>query len=307
MPKLWRKRVLLAKVESTYGTDAAPAATDAVLARSLELEVEAELLERELVRPTLGNLPALSAMRRCRVRAEVELAGPGAAGTTPAWGRLLRGCGLSETVTAGTKVDYQPATDGHESLTLHWFADGVVHKVTGARGTASLRLEAGQIPVLTFEFTGLYQDPTDQALPTADVSAWKTPVIPSRAETPTFDLHGISCTARSFELDIANGVIFRDLVGASDVLVTDRAPRGSASIEAVPTSVKNWFATARQGTLGPFSLVHGTTAGSIVEITAPAVQVRTVRYEEADSVVFQTLELGFTEQSGDDELTITAR
>ena len=308
MAKRWNKRILLAKVETTYGTDAAPTGTaDAVLARSLEVAVEAELLDRELVRPTLGDLPALSAMRRATLECEVELAGSGAAGTAPAWGKLLRGCGLAETVTAGVKVQYDPASSNHDSLTLYWYADGLVHKLLGARGTVSLTLEAGQIPAMRFRFTGLYQDPSDEALPAADVSAWKTPKVPSKAETPTFSLHGVTAIARSIAVDLANQVTFRDMIGASDVNIVDRSVTGNAVIEAVPAATKNWHAAAAAGTLGALSVVHGATAGQIVELSASAVQIRDVRYEEQDGIIYHALDLGFTETSGDDEIALIAR
>ena len=308
MAKRWNKRILLAKVETSYGTDAAPTgAADAVLCRDLELGVEAELLDRELVRPTLGDLPALSALRRATVDCEVELAGSGAAGTAPAWGTLLRGCGLAETVTAGVKVQYDPASSNHDSLTLYWYADGLVHKLVGCRGTVSLSLEAGQIPTMRFRFTGLYQDPTDEALPSADVSAWKTPAVPSKAATPTFTLHGVTAIARSLGLDLANQVTFRDMIGASDVNIVDRSVTGSAVIEAVPVATKNWHSLAAAGTLGALSVVHGTQAGQIVELSASAVQIRDVRYEEQDGIIYHALDLGFTETSGDDEIALIAR
>ena len=45
-----RKRLLRAKIESSYGTDPTPAGTDAVLVRSLEITpLNADVVERELI------------------------------------------------------------------------------------------------------------------------------------------------------------------------------------------------------------------------------------------------------------------
>jgi len=55
MPKQSRIQLLLAKIESSYGTlpDPAPAGTDAVLVRNLEVTpLEATMLERETVQPS---------------------------------------------------------------------------------------------------------------------------------------------------------------------------------------------------------------------------------------------------------------
>ena len=56
MALLSRKRLILSKIESTYGTDSSPAGTDAVLVRNLEITpIESETVSRDLIRPYLGN------------------------------------------------------------------------------------------------------------------------------------------------------------------------------------------------------------------------------------------------------------
>ena len=50
MALLQRRRVILAKTETTYGTDPTPAATDAVLVSALEVQpLQLELKDRELI------------------------------------------------------------------------------------------------------------------------------------------------------------------------------------------------------------------------------------------------------------------
>ena len=56
MPLKSRKRLLRAKIESSYGTDPTPAGSDAVLVRSLEITpLNADVVERELILPYMGN------------------------------------------------------------------------------------------------------------------------------------------------------------------------------------------------------------------------------------------------------------
>ena len=55
MPLLSRKRLILAKTESPYGTDSSPDGTDAILVRELEITpLQSDTVDRELIRPYLG-------------------------------------------------------------------------------------------------------------------------------------------------------------------------------------------------------------------------------------------------------------
>ena len=94
MPLLTRKRLIVAKIESTYGTDPTPTGANAILVRNLEITpLEAETVNRDLVRPYLGASDQLLAQTRVSMTFEVEMAGSGTAGTAPAYGPLLKACG----------------------------------------------------------------------------------------------------------------------------------------------------------------------------------------------------------------------
>ena len=85
MPLLSRKRLILAKIEATYGTDPTPTGAEAILVRNLEITpLEAETVSRELIRPYLGASDQLLAQTRVGINFEVELAGSGTAGSTAA-------------------------------------------------------------------------------------------------------------------------------------------------------------------------------------------------------------------------------
>jgi hypothetical protein len=73
--------------------------------RNLEVvPLQSDIVQRELIRPYLGNYEQLLANTRVQVTFEVELAGSGTAGTPPAYGPILRSCALSETLGASTSV-----------------------------------------------------------------------------------------------------------------------------------------------------------------------------------------------------------
>lgn len=309
MPLLTRKRTLLAKIETTYGVDAAPTdAANAILVSNLTITpIESEYVDRDLIRTYLGASEQLPAAVHAQVEFDCEIAGSGAAGTAPAWGPLLRACGFSETVTATVKVEYKPVSGAFESITIYVNVDGVLHKLLGARGTVSLALNARERPLFRFRFLGLFVAVADAAAPTPTYTPWQRPLPVNKTNTPTLSLHGLA-TAVMSELAIDAGVtpVFTSLVGAERVDITDRQMTGSITLEAVSVATKDWWSAVRNATLGAFQLVHGTAAGNKVRLDAPAVQLTTPRYADLDGVAMLSMAMRLLPSAGNDELTITA-
>jgi hypothetical protein len=195
MPLLSRKRLILAKTETTYGTDSTPAGTDAVLVRSLEVTpLESDVVSRDLIRPYYGNSDQLLANTRVRCSFEVELAGSGTAGTAPRYDALLKSCAMSATIVASTSVTYAPVSSSFSSCTIVYNVDGVQHKLTGARGTVTMNCQLGQIPTLQFEMTGIYNAPTDTAQPAVTYSNQATPLIFKEGNTSGFQFFSYSAS-----------------------------------------------------------------------------------------------------------------
>jgi len=306
---LTRKRLLLAKIEgsNTYATDPTPVGTDAVLVSNLSIQpLQLELKDRELILAALGNTEKVVGQRLVGISFDVEIAGSGTAGTAPKWSALMQACGLSETIVATTSVTYAPVSTGFKSTTLYYFADGVRHKVTGCRGSWSMELQAGEIPKISFEFTGLYNAPTDETQPTLTYSNQADPVVVNSANTTPIEVHGYAACLESFSLSLANETPFRQLAGCTQqVMITDRAPEGEVTIEAPTIAGKNFFTAASGQTLDEFSWTHGTTAGNIVTFTAPTCNLGSPEYEDSDGIIM--LKLPFMPQptaAGNDEFTI---
>lgn len=310
MPKFMRNCLVLAKPEATYGVDAAPAAaSNAILCRGITPQpLVGEFVERSLMRPYFGNSGQVNVANHSEIEFEVELQGAGAAGTAPKWGPLLRGCGFSETIVAATSVTYAPVTNDQESLTIWYYLDGLLHKLTGARGSVSFGLSAKQIPVMRFKFVGKYNAPTDTPVAVGAVfTGFIDPVAVNKTNTTTWSLHGVSANMQSFDIDIANEVIFRALVNDESVYITDRKPSGTATFEMTSVATKDWFATVVAGTLSALQMTHGTTAGKIIEISGPKVQLMNPQYQESDSITMMSASLAFQPNAGNDEITIVAK
>lgn len=310
MAKLYRKRTVLIKAESTYGTDSTPVGSDACQVRNLEVTpVQSDIVSRDLIRPYLGASPQLIANNRVQVTFEVEYSGSGTAGTAPRYGSLLKACGFSETVVASTSVTYAPVSTSFSSVTMYYSTDGVRHKVTGARGTYSLNLTANQIPVINFTMTGQYVAPTDTADPTPTFTNQATPKIFNDTNTTAFTLFSeTDLPLQSCQLDIGNEVVYRELINSDkEVLIVNRSGSGTLMIEMPTLASHDFFADAVASTTGNLSIVHGATAGNIVTLAsaANAVSLGAPAYSEDSGIVM--LNLPFTlvpGTSGNDEFTL---
>lgn len=308
MPLLQRKRVILAKIETTYGTDPTPTgAANAILVRNLNITPQdADFVDRDLVRPYLGRSEQLPAAIRASIDFEVELAGSGTAGTAPGCDGLLRACGFAATTSAGVSVTYAPVSSGFESATIYLNNDGVLHKLTGARGTVSFSLKVKDVPVMKFQFTGIYNTVTDTALPAPTYTAFQTPLTVTNVNTTPFTLHGYSAVLSELQLDITNSIVHRTLVGGSEaVLITDREPQGSLTVEATTVAAKDWWTLGKNATLGVLDITHGTAAGNKVQIVSNRVQLTKPAYQDMDGVSMLQFGANFIPSTaGNDEISV---
>ncbi|WP_455270305.1 phage tail tube protein [Rhizobium herbae] len=303
----FRKRAILVKPETVYGTDAVP--TGAANAMQLTNVVfnpsVGEEINRDLVVPEMGHQGVILTGSYATISGECEIAGSGVAGTAPAWGPLTRACGFQEVIEAGTDVQYVPISDGQESVSIYFSIDGIRHVLLGARGTKSFGFTPKQIPRWIYNFTGLLGTISDAALPTTVLAGFTKPVPVNKANT-TFSLHGLSGVCEGVTIDIANQIEPRFLIGAERIEHVDRLITGSAVLEAVLLATKNWFQIADSHTTGSLALAHGTVAGNIVEISADAVQIGRPTYGETQKIVNNTLPLMLT-TAGAKELLITVK
>lgn len=308
MPMLMRRRVILAKIETTYGTDSSPTGSaNAILVRNLTINpISSQVVSRDLVRPYLGASTQLIAERHVEVDFEVEVAGAGTAGAVPAYGPLLRACALSQTVAAGASVGYAPISTGFESVTIYYNGDGVQHKLTGCRGTVEFSFVAGQIPVMKFKMVGLYNAPADVTLPTVDYTAFQTPVAVNTQNTSAFQFFSYAGILQSLTLNMTNTVNYRTLIGNEYVQITDRKVEGTAVFEAPTIGTKDFFTTAIGTALGNLTLTHGTTAGNKFQLASSNVDITQPTYTDDNGVIMLSVPfVAIPSSAGNDEVSFT--
>ncbi len=309
MAQFWTRKVMLAKLEATYGIDPLPTgALDAVQALNVTLTPMAgQDVSRELELPTMGAQPTIPAELNATLAFEVEMTASGAAGTPPAWGRLLRGCAVAEVISAGVSVAYNPVSTGHESINLQFNVDGTRFMLAGARGTAVLRIGAQAVPKIAFTFTGLYSQPTAVALPTPDLAAWPAPLLATSVNTPVFTIGGTPLVMSSLDMDLGNAVKTRFRIGSESVVITGRGEAITTTVDAVPLATLNPFQLAQSQAVSPLILQHGATAGGRITLNAPRAQMqRPSGLGQSQNIVEWPLSLvPRATGAGDDQWTLT--
>lgn len=304
MPLYWKSKTLLAKIEVTYGTDVVPtAAANGVLATNVTLSpMEGEDVSRNLDLPYMGASASIPVGLRSMLSFDVELVGSGTLGTAPAFGPLLRMCGVAEVVTAGVKVEYNPVSTGHESGSIYFAIDGTRHVLTGTRGTAVFKLNAQGIPIISFALTGLFNLPSDVAKVVPVFTAWQDPTVATKANTPTFTIGGTTFVLRDFTFDLGCSVEPRMLIGSESILIVDKAESLKTTVEAVPLATYNPYAVAQAQTKQAIQLVHGTVAAKRWTLDQPkAQQRRLASLENSQNILEWPLQFDPLPNAGNDQ------
>jgi hypothetical protein len=310
MAKSTKKSLILAVLQAGLGVAGVPTAADnAILVRNISAKpLEAEWASLDYVRPYFGNSKQLATTQHAELDFEVAMAGSGVPGAAPAWDPLMQACSFAATVTDGVSVAYNPISSDPARITLFYFLDGLLHKLTDALGSVSFDLTAKSVPTMKFHFVGVYNSVVDQAFPVgADFTKFVDPVAVNKLNVAAWSLHGYSGPLQALTMDIAATLTWNSRVTTEGVDFTDRQPTGSITMELPSIAAKDWFSTIRSGTTGALSITQGMTAGNIVQFDAPKVQLTAPTYSDDANVAMLGATLSLNPNVGDDELTITVK
>ena len=418
MVQLTSKRLILSKIEASYGADSTPSgAFDAVQVFDLDVApLQSDVVDRDLNLAHYGASEKLLANPHVEVTLSVELTGSGVAGVAPRFSSLLRACSLQETVVAtpvtGTAVAgglntltlesgassaegfyigrimrvtggtgqgtlgliidyvgasrvaelrpfdssatydatslysidagvvYTPTSGSPESTTIYYNVDGILHRITGCRGTCIIAADLNAIPAMQFTFNGVYNPPTDTALPAVTYADQASPRIFKAGNSGAYSLMQFAGCLRSVTVDLGNELVFRSLVNCVDeVVIVDRVVSGDVIAEATPLSGaggKDYFAAAifavtaptsvlltedsfdllyeddegiyldpADTSKGDLSFVHGTVAGNVVAFLSNRIDLVDPAYQSNEGV--EELAIPFVavpSTVGNDELTL---
>lgn len=316
MARLIRNTAILAKVETTPGTDAAPTGADnALLISNATFEVSYNNVDRALLRGYLGGSEQLAGTRFVTASFEVEISGSGTAGTAPAWGPLLLGCAMAET-TDVAYVEYTPVSTAFKTLTLYYYKDGALRKMLGAMGTVELAMGEGERPLFRFNFTGLDGGIAAVSTPALTLTAWKAPLVITDANSGDVKLGGTYAAgavtggtaypSRGLSLTLGNDVRQIALLGGQAVDITQREVTGSCQFELTAAQEVAFHTDIDANTLSSLSFEHGTAAGAKILIYAPSVQRINPKDADYEGRYHMGLDLRLLPVAGNDELRIVA-
>lgn len=304
---LTRKCLLLAMVESVYGTDPGPTTgSHAIIGFNPEITLETDPLERPDCALSLSRLKELGGKRRMKISFETELRGSGSLGVAPeGLSALFQACGLSESVSVGVSVTYAPASSSMKSCTIYMYLDGVLIKLLGAVGDFELSVKAGEVAKIKWTMSATYSTPSDVSFPTSFTPDAVVPVV-AKNLTATFDSY--AAIIQELTLKMNNTVAERpDLTathGVRGFAITDRNPDGTLKMESVTNAVKNLFTKYEADTVQVLSVAYGTVGGNICTITASQARIRQLGYEDSDGIVATPIEIQLSRSTKDDELSL---
>jgi len=317
MPRLIRKTAILVKTEVTYGVDSVPTgAANAMLVSNATFNLAYNNVERNFIRPYFGGSGQLAGTRFVEINFEVELANSGTAGTAPAWGPVLRACGMAEAILATpARVEYTPVSASFSSVTIYYHIDGVRRVALGAMGNVEIMLNEGAAPMLRFSMVGLDGGRTATADPTVTLTAFRAPQVVTDVNSGDINLgctyaagalsSGTVFPSRGLSINLQNTVSRKALLGGQAVQISDRNVQGSMQLDLTAAQEVSFMTDINASTNTTLGFTHSTGAGVGIIVHAPQVQRIDPTDQEYEGDVHIGQNLRFTPTTaGNDELRL---
>jgi hypothetical protein len=276
-------RQILAKVETVEGTDSTPAGTtDAVQSFDGSIEIDYQVLERNIDRAFFGAKPRRLIGRRARLRYTIELVGASTVGTAAPIGPILRASGRAEALTPTTRAAYNPITTGAPSLTHYFFFAGLRFRVVNSRCTVRYLYEIDQRPRAEVEVLGVVTAAIDEAaIPAVTLTAWREPP-PIDAASWNVTVNGVTVECFAVRASENNDLRVRHHSEARRVIIGGRSIEGELVMDPQALATLNPFVLAETPTLVPIISAVNGGASLIVRHTWGQAQLLAPRLIEVE-------------------------
>lgn len=306
------KSLILAKIESPYGTDATPAAaTEAIITRGIPtFDIINNPKTRDVPLPHFGKVAPINQGEALKLTFTTELKGSGTAGTAGRLDPLFRACNFTAATSGGVSVIYTPnSTMEGESATIYFHADGTLHKVMGCVGTFVIKLVSQEISVIEWTFTGMYASthPSTVTFPTATHEA----IAPVIWKAAGFTINTVTVPVHELSLDIGNNISKRldanATTGISRYFVSQRDSKGSALIESQVLATQNLYSFFSLSSSVALAAVSGSTAGNICTIAVTGGLLDPPKYSDKENVQMHDLSFSInpTVSTGNNAMVLT--
>lgn len=316
---LTRKTSVLAKIETTYGTD--PGITGAANAMLLFDEVnpyqrDTKIVQKDVVRSSFTKYPDLVGRTLSMVKMKTVLMGSGTAGSAPFFAPLLKACGLSEASGSsggGSYVQYKPVSGSFSSAYIGVYAQELLHKVGGAYGTFTMEGRAGEAVDVSFDFKGLYTAASTSSVPTLTLPTDRKVLMESENLDFSSTTGSYVPIVKSFRFDRGVQIIERGDFNASKglgaLLITDSRPTLNLIVEVQNTLAnKNFETILDNATVADrITWTHGSVAGNKAVFTINDPQLVNVQYQDDQGVRTYALDYKLQNTTAEGEFTIDFR
>lgn len=315
---LTKNKIIMAKIETTKGTDAGCGVSDVIECRNAKMEQDSTFEKKDTYRASISDPGGKITNIKGKFSFEIDLKGSGTVGTRSQFGKLLLGCSMVESqvkdgnTTIGLK--YMPTSTQSEMKTLTFYeytigdSTAILKKIVGAMGTVSLTMEAGKVAKATFNFEGKYVDPIDASIPVVTTSNYES-TEPQIVENSEYEYDNVAYVCRGVTMNLNNELYSRPDVnsplGILETIITSRSWSGTMSPDMVSISTKNFFSTWKANTKAQLEMKIGETSGNIIEFVAPEIQLEKVNDSDDNGFAFQ--EIPFVMTGINNELQITIK
>lgn len=304
-----REQALYAAIEDTPGTAEELAGTDVLQVSNLQANPVENLrmLDRTIIRGSLNPAQSVYGGSLFGFTFDVELKASGTAGTAPRLGRLLRACGMDETIVTSTSVTYTPSSDmeNHDTVTIGYRDGPNFRVIKGCRGNVSINLTAGQYGVLSFTMVGKIESEAEESAPEPSFES----TIPRAFVGASFSIGSDAVPIEALTFDLQNTISIspdpNDSDGFGVIRITERNTQGTVNPEAQGIDTKDFIGLLRSGTTQ--AIQTGTVGGSGGHqwaITAPKAYFREISFGEREALLTNEITFGCAENAGDDDLSI---
>lgn len=305
MTLLSRVRVLAAKIETTPGTIETLAAADAVFNVFNPVIQPTIAFQQRQGQGAFSSLPGVPGARGGTVTFATEIMGTGG-GAIPAWAStFLPACGW---VAAAQVYSPSSAAPGAsvKTLSIGVYEQGVRKTLRGAVGDFEIVLAAGQIGVVNWTFTGIWDDPTDVAI----LAPTYPTIAPFRYAAATSTIAAFAFKHAQLMIKAGNEVMLREdagnVSGYISGLITNRMVTGTIDPEASLVATKDPYTEWTARDEGALSVI---LAGGGDTITLAAPKLQFTNLQEGERSGNQTDQIDFqcnrSAAAGNDEFTIT--
>ncbi len=282
------------------GTAVVPATP--VLAYDVTCDPTSEYIER---RGPGGHIQGVRGAMSGKCSFKTHYRGSGTTTTAdPGIAVLLQCCGW---ILAGGVYTPCRVVGSQKTATIYVYKDGMLKALVGAHGKCSLEAKPGGPLEMSWDFVGIWVDPSAVALPALS----HTTVQPARFVSASLASGAAALQIGSLKVDLGNDPQNLPDANTASGIAYGYSPDCSPTITLDPLAVleatHSFLANWKAGTTSAFTATIGTAANNKVTIAAPKLLYRDVpEGVRNEGVIYNLVGLCLANSdAGDDEITLT--